>query len=90
MTTDICIYNLENSRFIEKYDKKSSLAIKRHVSAFEQKTKIYVSESTSTDILILHRKINSLDLWLLNEKDEDKLTLLTHINKNVKIFINSF
>jgi WD40 repeat protein len=80
LTTDICIYKLSNYRFIEKYDKKVSTSIKRHISAFEQRPKINFCY-TEGRLLLLHRKLNSLDLWLVNELNIDSVVLLAEINK---------
>ncbi len=80
MTTDICIYKLHQSRFIEKYDKKASTSIKRHISAFEHKNKISYSK-VKDNIFLLHRRTDKLHLWLANENNVDKIIHLAEINK---------
>ncbi len=89
LTTDICIYKLVDSRFVEKYDKKSNTSkfilynhkgIKRHISAFEHKSKISYAK-IEDNIFILHRKLNKLNLWLANENNLEKIILLAEINK---------
>jgi hypothetical protein len=95
MTTDVCIYKLVDSRFVEKYDKKvntskeyfkiiklfSYLGIKRHISAFEQKSKIYIGFGEDQNMFILHRKLDKLNLWRFNDSNIDKALLLAEINK---------
>jgi hypothetical protein len=84
LTTDICIYKLLNSRFVEKYDKKVSTSIKRHISAFEQKSKIYVNNNEN--LLILHRGLDKLSLWGI---EDEKVTYLAEINKKTDSHIIS-
>ena len=65
------------------------IAVKRHISAFEHKSKIFVAQSENKEnYFILHRKINSLDLWLVNANNEEKCLMLARINKNEDSNIN--
>lgn len=80
LTTDICLYKLTEKRFIEKYDKKVNTNVKRHVSGFEQKQKIYYANQND-NLFILHRKLETLDLWLANENNIEKVILLAELRK---------
>jgi hypothetical protein len=95
LTTDICIYNLYKGRFFEKYKKKVNTSkelltsdIKRHISAFEHKSKIYTSKPADKSILILHRNNSHIDLWSINEEYSEQVTHLAKLQKKVIIFIN--
>ena len=57
------------------------LDVKRHISAFEQKTKIYHTNPKEEGIIILHRKSDKLNLWQLNENNMDKVLMLAEVNK---------
>ncbi len=64
-------------------------AVKRHISAFEHKSKIFVAQSENKEnFFILHRKINSLEIWLVNANNEEKCLMLARINKNEDSNIN--
>jgi hypothetical protein len=80
LTTDICLYKLSNYRFIEKYDKKLTTSVKRHISAFEHKPKISFSYHNGK-LFILHRKLESLNLWLVDETNMESVLLLAELNK---------
>ena len=58
-----------------------TLDIKRHISAFEQKVKIYLAQGEEGNLIILHRKLNKLNLWSVNENNMDKALLLAELNK---------
>lgn len=76
------MYKLVNSRFVEKYDKKVPTSIKRHISAFEQKAKIHHAYTSDKEgVLVLHRRNDKLNLWLLNQNSMDKVLMLAEINK---------
>lgn len=56
------------------------LGIKRHISAFEHKSKISFAKNDE-NIFILHRKLEKLNLWLVNESNIEKVILLAEMNK---------
>jgi hypothetical protein len=57
------------------------IGVKRHISAFEQKTKIHISDLSEENLLVLHRKLDSLNLWLVNKENNNEILLLADIRK---------
>jgi hypothetical protein len=84
LTTDICIYKLNNGRFIEKYDRKVTTNLKRHISAFEQRTKISVFHNDYT--ILLHRGLDKVSLWSISNNN---VNFLAEINKKSESHIIS-
>lgn len=66
ITTDICIYHIINGCLYQKYDKKTSTSVKRHISPFDQRQKYFVAYVNDKTILILYQQMSSCDLWLAN------------------------
>ena len=86
ITTDICINHLYNGNMYQKYEKKINTNVKRHISPFEHKQNYYLSDfidSSKKNILILHKKHDYCDLWILNINSNTS-TYLAKIYKNKK------
>ena len=70
----------------QKYEKKINTNVKRHISPFEHKQNYYLSDfidSSKKNILILHKKHDYCDLWILNINSNTS-TYLAKIYKNKK------
>lgn len=61
------------------------LAVKRHISAFEHKPKISVSDLIEGTYLALHRTSEYLDLYSINSSLLEPFNHLARINKKVTL-----
>lgn len=85
ITTDICIINLLNGRFYEKFNKKN-YQIKRHISSFNQKSSIKMIQLNNKSILILQQFLRKIHLYEIKEKTEEiKLILELNSKENSNI-----
>ena len=70
-----------------KYNSILKLDIKRHISGFDHKSKIHLSDIIDESFLLLHRKNTCLDLWHVTPDSYDKVNYLAQIIKKVIILL---